>query len=78
VFRDLAPAQNPSADRDAPHVPVLALLLSVPVVLAVALFCVLTRPGIFPSLLALGLTPIVVFAATLGAFMLRDRLRRHG
>jgi hypothetical protein len=73
-----APAERPGQDRDGPHVPVLALILSVPVIVAVVLFCVVTRPGILVSLLAVVLTPIVVFAATLGAVMLRDRLRRHG
>jgi ABC-type dipeptide/oligopeptide/nickel transport system permease subunit len=71
------PGRKPGPDRDGPHVPVTALLLSVPVVLAVAVICIVARPGFLLSLLALGLTPIVVFAATLGAFMLRDRLRHH-
>lgn len=78
MFRGVATARSRPADHDGAHVPLLALLLSVPLVLAVALFCVVTRPGLFPSLLALGLTPFVVFAATLGAFVLRDWLRRHG
>lgn len=74
----VATARRPYPDRGGPHVPVVALILSAPFVLVVALLCIVARPGLFVSLLAIGLTPIVVFATTLGAFMLRDRLRRRG
>lgn len=68
-------ADTPAPDPGGPHVPLAALILSIPASLVVALLCILERPGILFSLLAIALTPVVVFAVLLGGFVIRDRLR---
>jgi hypothetical protein len=74
---EIAPAGTAGTDHEGPHVPIVAVILSLPVLLAVGLLCFLARPGLLVSLLALGLTPVFVFSTTLGAFVLRNRLRPH-
>jgi hypothetical protein len=54
-------------DEGGPNVPLASLILAVPCVAVVAVLCVAWGPGVLPTVVALALTPVAVFAVTLAA-----------